>query len=102
MTKRIRKRGGKGGRQRDSRLYPIDKAWKLGIRALLAERKISQAALSRLVKASPAAITLLLQDDGATASTLVAAIHEVLGLVAPPPESMTTIERIPQPDTAAA
>lgn len=99
MKKPLRRRGA-GKRTLVRRHYPIDAAWQHGIRAILAERELSQADLARLIKKSPAAVTGMLQS-GTTVSTLVADVHAVLGLVPPPPT--TTIARLPQqPDSAAA
>jgi hypothetical protein len=78
--------------------YPIGPAWKAEIRRLLAESGLNQAELARRIKCSPAAVVLVLGPDS-RASTLVAAIHRVFGLVAP--AHTTTIQRITPPTTTA-
>lgn len=78
--------------------YPVDAAWKAEIRRLLVEHGMKQAELARRIKCSPATIVLVLGPDSHT-TTLVPAIHKVLGLVAP--ARSTKIERI-QPDAGVA
>jgi ribosome-binding protein aMBF1 (putative translation factor) len=111
MKKSLRKRSAKHGRARKNsrtpkpresgRLhYPVDGAWREGIRGILVARGLTQAELARMIKASPAAVSQLLNTN-TPASTLVAAIHGALGLVPPP---ATTVVQIAEPrtDTAAA
>jgi hypothetical protein len=73
-----------------SNYVTVDEAWKSDIKALMAQRGISQAELARRIRCAPASITLLFKP-ATDQSRLVPAIHKVLGL--DPPSGATISQR---------
>lgn len=66
-------------------MWPATPEWKAGILKLMDDKGITKAELSRMCRASDAAISILFKPDTET-SRLVPYVHKALGL--PPPAMM--------------
>lgn len=71
--------------------WPVDEAWKRGVKADMKKAGISKAEMARRIKCDPAALTVLFRAE-TKESRLVPQIHRELGR--PPPTTVTSQDEV--------